>query len=105
MLETLLREGAVHRAAYVDPAVFALEQERIASQRTREVGGQLTGAHERRRRDVQHGAVAQRHGEHGVPHRPRRAPHEDQPRCSCYPMTRLSPRGLGQDLWSPESTK
>ena len=29
MLETLLREGAVHRAAYVDPAVFALEQERI----------------------------------------------------------------------------
>lgn len=32
-------------------------------------------------------------------------PHEDQPRCSCYPMTRLSPRGLGQDLWSPESTK
>ena len=25
----MLREGAVHRAAYVDPAVFALEQERI----------------------------------------------------------------------------
>jgi len=25
----LVREGAVHRAAYVDPAVFALEQERI----------------------------------------------------------------------------
>ena len=28
-IETLFREGAVHRAAYVDPAVFALEQERI----------------------------------------------------------------------------
>jgi len=29
MIETLLREGAVHRSAYVDPAVFALEEERI----------------------------------------------------------------------------
>lgn len=28
-VEHLLREGAVHRAAYVDPAVFELEQERI----------------------------------------------------------------------------
>jgi len=26
---TLLRGDAVHRAAYIDPAVFALEQERI----------------------------------------------------------------------------
>jgi phenylpropionate dioxygenase-like ring-hydroxylating dioxygenase large terminal subunit len=29
MPQNLVRDGAVHRAAYVDPAVFALEQERI----------------------------------------------------------------------------
>lgn len=29
MIESLVRAGAVHRAAYIDPAVFALEQERI----------------------------------------------------------------------------
>src|SRR5437773_10600918 len=29
MIEALVRGDSVHRAAYVDPAVFALEQERI----------------------------------------------------------------------------